>query len=120
MLDHLLVPLQPVSILDGIPALYWTSSLLADGTSRVAAVANNAGASWVGSIRINVGKIGNEHSMPAEQLCVGVVCEDVRNGRQLPCALAGNQGNRTAAVIALEIEAYDVVLIRVSCAPQAP
>ena len=109
-LDTLLVPLQPVSIVDGVPALYWTSTLMVGGTARVAALSNNAGALWNGTVRVQVGDSGAP--------CGRVACECVWTGASLPCKLSSagaNPDQQPAVDVFLSIEPYDVALVKAAC-----
>jgi hypothetical protein len=111
LLDHVLVPLQSVSIVEGAPTLYWTSTKLMDGVSRVAAIANNADAVWEGKLSVQL-------RAQAAGACARAECKDVWTGDSIACSKTASEtaGGSVAAVIALEIEPHDVVLIKVACA----
>ena len=110
LLDHVLAPLQAVSIVEGLPALYWTSTRLADGASRVAAIANNADARWDGKVRVRIG----DHAGSVN--CASAACEDLRSGGSIACSVE-RAGGRWGAVVDLGIEAHDVALVKVACRP---
>lgn len=110
LLDHVIAPLQAVTIVDGIPALYWSSTLLEDGASRVVAVANNADARWTGKVRVRI-DTGKHHGR-----CSRAICEDVWSGASIACSLdASARDSLWAATLNLVIEQHDVALVKVAC-----
>ena len=120
LLDHLLVPLQSLSIVEGLPTLYWTSTLITqEGTKsgslspRVAAIANNADVPWTGKLKVRIGSIADEESGVVSAGCARAQCDDLWGGRSIPCTVA--EGAR-AAVLDMSIDAHDVVLAEVACA----
>ena len=130
LLDQLLVPLQALTIVEGLPTLYWTSTLLAGDDSaskplsprvakslspRVAAIANNANALWSGKLQVRLGSLprAGERSRFASVRCVRAQCEDLWTNRGIPCTVAAEEAR--AAVLELSIAAHDVVLAKVAC-----
>ena len=119
LLDHVITPIQPVAIVEGVPALYWTSTHAPDGGGRVAAISNNAGAHWVGKVQIRVGdhRVADDESAPPAA-CTRATCSDAWTGEDIACILKATADalGFEAAVVALTIEAYDVVIVKVACA----
>jgi hypothetical protein len=116
LLDHVLAPIQPVSLLEGVPALYWTSTVMADGGGRVAAISNNAGARWVGKVRIRVGD-SSSHAAGTERACTQPTCSDVWAGHAITCSLAAtpDAGGFEAVDVTLTIDQNDVLIIKATC-----
>ena len=105
LLDAVVAPLAPVSVAEGLPALYWTSTAT-QGGARVVAAANNAGAAWRGALHVaTVGACTQQ----------AVTCEDVRTGAPLACSMAATAASQHAALVPLTIEAFDVAVVKVAC-----
>ena len=112
LLEHVLMPAQPLTIVEGVPALYWTTStLLPQRKGRVAAVSNNADAMWQGKLQIRIGDSGSAQ-------CARVVCEDLWSGDSIPCipaSMPDSGAGYGSAILALVINAHDVALLQVLC-----
>ena len=118
LLDSLLIPIQPVSVIEGVPTLYWTSTLVkADSAlkpqSRVAAISNNADATWEGKVQVRVGLLPKGSAAPST-VCSRLSCEDIWNGRAVRCE-AGKNANHNGGVFSIYIPAHDLVIVKVSC-----
>lgn len=113
--------IQPVHVIDGVAALYWTSTLLMQGTGRLVAVSNNADAPWMGALQVRVGDIHDSRAstvtVESARSCLQVECKDLWTGDDVACAVAAqpDQGGYDAVVLNLTIASHAVALIKASC-----